>query len=183
MLLKEMSELWGTSTIKLKDYASKYRCALIGFYILDIVIMIVLVSLMYNQGSPFSTYIFVLVIVCLLFTLISNLWLNPDKWLAYKFYRRHANDTVVLKTYSLDSSSLYNILYCTGFKRVKLDKSVEFYKELFISACCEDSKYSHLLMKYMKKYECDYESATQVYIIQTSNKSYFINFKEDNKED
>ena len=62
--------------------------------------------------------------------------------------------------------------------RLKKNCSYENYKELILSACCENIKYSKSLMKYLKKYEDESGNLTCI-IIEKGKKQYFIDFKHD----
>lgn len=187
MVLNNLEELWGVPVVKLKDYSRRYRLYSSLIFLVDAVAMSILVYFMYKYGTSFYVYTIVIVLLCLLCSLWLNVMLNPARMACYKFYRRNRNRPVRKVTFELTAENLYNILYCIGFKRLKLGKSVSAYKELFLSACSEDYYYSGKLTKYMMRYEVkDIEESKDcyitAYIMEKGKKLYFIDFISDEKE-
>lgn len=178
MKLKECQTLWGISIVHLKEHSKRYRIFSIILYTLDILIIAGLTAFMYYNNVNYSTYGFVLVSICLLFHFIFYTKLNPEKWEAFKFYKKHISYNVIKKKYNVDENKLYSVLYCTGYKRLRQNRSFNEYKELMLSACCENIKYSRSIMKYIKKYEDESGNLT-CYIIEKGKKQYFIDFEDE----
>lgn len=179
MKLKDSQTLWGIPIVHLKEHSKKYRIYSLFLYTLDILLILGLTAYMYYNSINYNAYGFVLVSICLLFHFISYSKLNPEKWEAFKFYKKHSAYEIVEKSYTVDENNLYSILYCTGYKRLKQNRTFNEYKELMLSSCCENIKYSHSIMKYIKKYESDSGNLTCI-IIEKGKKQYFIDFKQEN---
>lgn len=181
MKLKENQTLWGIPVVHLKEHSKKYRLYSSILYLLDIVLVIALTLILYYTNVSYNTYGFIIVAICLAFHFISYYKLNPEKWEAFKFYKKYSEFKVLTKTYSLDENKLYSLLYCIGYKRLKQNRSFDEYKELILSACCENCAYSKSLMKYMKKYESESGNLSCL-IIEKGKKQFFIDFvnEEDN---
>lgn len=178
MRLKENQALWGIPVVHLKEHSKKYRLYSTILYILDIVLVVALTLLLYYTNVSYDTYGFIIVAVCLLFHFISYYKLNPEKWEAFKFYKKYSDCKILVKSYALDENKLYSLLYCIGYKRLKQNRSFGEYKELILSACCENCSYSKSLMKYMKKYESESGNLSCL-IIEKGKKQYFIDFVND----
>lgn len=178
MKLKDIQTLWGTPVVHLREHSRRYRFSTTLLYLGDIALVTILTAFMYDNHISYNVYGFVLVAICILFHFISYYKLNPDKWEAFKFYRNNSNYEVKEKCYKVDSENLHSILYCSGYMRLKKNCSFDNYKELMLSACCENIKYSKVIMKYLKKYES--ESGNLIcYIIEKGKKQYLIDFKSD----
>ena len=177
MKLKDCKELWGIPIIHLKEHSKKYKMYACLLYFLDVVLMFGLTAFMFINGVDYNTYGFVLVSVCIMFHFIMYAKLNPEKWEAFQFYKKHISCDVREVTYDVDENKLYSVLYCTGYKRLKQNGTVDKYKELMLSACCENVKYSSSIMKFMKKYESESGNLT-CFIIQKGKKQFFIDFKQ-----
>lgn len=182
MKLNKSQTLWGIPIVHLKEHSKKYRVYSLILYTLDILLVIGLTAYMYYNNIDYNTYGFVLVSICLLFHFITYSKLNPEKWEAFQFYKKHSSYEIKEKTYSVDENKLYSILYCTGYKRLKQNRTFDEYKELILSACCENIKYSHSIMKYIKKYENESGNLTCI-IIEKGKKQYFIDFKQEDTVD
>jgi hypothetical protein len=177
MKLKESQTLWGIPIVHLKEHSKKYKLYSSILYICDILLILGLTTYMFFNNINYNSYGFVLVSVCVLFHCITYAKLNPEKWEAFKFYKKHMSCELKEKTYDLDENKLYSILYCTGYRRLKQNKSLNDYKELMLSACCENIKYSSSIMKYINKYESESGNLTCI-IIEKGKKQYFIDFKQ-----
>lgn len=182
--MKEVEELWGIPVVKLAEYGKKYKWLSVLIYIINVVSMLLAVYLMYINGSSFQVYIFVLVLICIVVIAWFNVVLSPNRWAAYRFYKIHYNDKVERKTYNVTAEQLYNVLYCSKYRRLKLGKSLDYYKDLMLSACCEDSTYSAKFMKYIDKY-ADESGNLSLIICRNGRKLFFINFveEESNKDE
>lgn len=178
MKLKDNQTLWGIPVVHLKEHSKKYRLYSTILYILDIILVVALTLFLYYANMSYNTYGFIIVAVCLLFHFISYYKLNPEKWEAFKFYKKHSDCKIITKSYILDENKLYSLLYCIGYKRLKQNRSFDEYKELILSACCENCAYSKSLMKYMKKYESESGNLSCL-IIEKGKKQYFIDFVND----
>lgn len=178
MRLKDNQTLWGIPVVHLKEHSKKYRLYSTILYILDIILVVALTLLLYYTNVSYNTYGFIIVAVCLLFHFVSYYKLNPEKWEAFKFYKKYSDCKIIVKSYALDENKLYSLLYCIGYKRLKQNRSFDEYKELILSACCENCSYSKSLMKYMKKYESESGNLSCL-IIEKRKKQYFIDFVND----
>lgn len=178
MRLKESQTLWGIPIVHLREYSKKYRLLTLLLYLFDIIVVVGLTYYMYNKQVSYNTYGFVIVGVCLGVHFITYSFLNPEKWEAFKFYKRHLNDKLIKKTYSVDETRLYSVLYCIAYKRLRQGKSIETYKEFMLSACCENVSNSKSIMKYLRKYEAIDGNLT-CYIIQHGKKEFFVGFPND----
>jgi hypothetical protein len=139
-------------------------------------LVVALTAFMYSHNISYNTYGFVLVTICLFIHFISYAKLNPDKWEAFRFYKRNSGYSIIEKSYAVDEQKLYSILYCMGYKRLKQNCSFNEYKESILSACCENTKNSYRFMKYVEKYEN--ESGNLIcFIIEKGKKKFFIDFK------
>ena len=178
MRLKENQTLWGIPVVHLKEHSKKYRLYSTILYALDLILVVILTLLLYYTNVSYSTYDFVIVVICLLFHFVSYYKLNPDKWEAFKFYKKYSDCKILIKSYALDENKLYSLLYCIGYKRLKQNRSFDDYKELILSVCCENCSYSKSIMKYMKKYESESGNLSCL-IIEKGKKQYFIDFVND----
>jgi hypothetical protein len=176
MILKELGILWGNPVIKLRDYAKKYRVLSILLYAIDVVALSILTALMYKQGSSFQTYMFIIVLFVVIFSLIFNMYLNTNKWAAFKFYKRHQHDKVTVKKYKVDASNLYSVIYCMNYRRLKQDKDYEDYLEMIENACNEDCSFAKSVMKYLRKYEDEETGNLEVYTITKGKHQYFVGY-------
>lgn len=182
--MQSINELWGIPIVKIKEYGKRYRLLSSIIIFIDALVTIILLTMMYFKGVSLQVYFFIMVLLCIFVTLWLNTYLNPVKWEAYKFYNKFKRCICDEYRYKVDSNQLYNVLYCSGYKRLKLDKDLDFYKELIVSACCEDYIYAKRVMKYLDKYKCTdsnmSESNLFIQVINKGKKTYFINFlKED----
>jgi Ca2+/Na+ antiporter len=183
MKLKESQTLWGIPITHLKEHSKKYRLYSSLLYLLDIVLIVLLTLYMYYNNVNYQSYGFLIVVVCLFVHFTTYSFLNPDKWEAFKFYKKYSDCELITKTYDLDEEKMFSMLYCLAFKRLRQGKSFETYKELMLSACCEDTRNAKKLMKYLQKYESESGTLTCRIIIKGKSQ-YFIDFvNEDNTEE
>lgn len=176
MTLKELGTLWGNPIIKLREYAKKYRICSLLLYALDVVVLSILTALMYRQGSSFHVYMFIIVMFVILFSLVFNLYLNTNKWSAFKFYRRYRSAQVTIKKYKVDASNLYSVIYCMNYRRLKQDKELSDYLDMIINACNEDWVYAKTFMKYLSKYEDPEAGNLELYVITRNKKDIFVEY-------
>ena len=66
---------------------------------------------------------------------------------------------------------MFSVLYCLSIKRLKAEKSLEYYTELLLSLCCENNVNAKKVMKYLEKYESESGNLT-CYIIEKGKSSY-----------
>lgn len=179
MRLDNQTTIWGMKIQYLKEQCKRYRLYSVLLYLLDAIVFVFLCYIMYVQKTPFQSFLYVMLFTAFLFNYVYTAILNPHKWQTYKFYLRHKNHVVDIKSYDLDDKKMYAILYCLGCKRLKDNKSFEEYKELLLSIICEDNVYSKKIMKYLSKYESE-EGLTKCSIMAVRNKLYFIDFVDSN---
>lgn len=178
MILSDINELWGIPIVYLKEYSKKYRLYSWIMYLIDALVIIGATAFMYFRNVSFEAYGFVVVILAVFVYLGMSKFLNMENWLVFKFYKHYCKCKVVEFSYNIDADSLYSILYCVNYKRLKPNKSEQEYRELICGACCENSRYAGKLMDFMKKYQSPSGTVT-CYILIRKNKQFFIGFKEE----
>ena len=171
-MLRNFKTIWGIPIIHLKEYSKKYKLYSFILYLADVISIFGLTAFMYFNNIDYRAYGFILLFVCILLHFAFNQLLSPEKWEAFKFYKNNESCDVVQKKYKVDCNNLYSILYIVGYKRLKENKDITYYKELMLSACCENVKYSKNIMKYLQKYEN--ESGNLTCFIITRGKSQFL---------
>lgn len=180
MKLENMDTLWGIPIIKLKEYSKKYRLYFTLLVLADIAVFSGLAYAMYIQEVSFTRYFTVAILFSIVVNLILNNCLNPARWRAFKFYKNNKFNKVKVVSYDINEKNFYSILYCVGYKRLRQNKSLDEYKELLLSACCEDIYYAKKVMKLFKKYENESGCLT-AYILVKGNREYFLDYKLDDK--
>lgn len=178
MVLSDINELWGIPLVYLKEYSKKYRLYNWIIYLIDALLIIGVTAFMYFKKMSFEAYGFFVVIIAVFAYLGMSKFLNMENWLVFKFYKHHQWCRVEERKYNIDSDSLYSILYCANYKRLKPNRTEQEYREVMCGACCENSKYSSKLMDFMKKYQSP-SGAVTCYILIRKNKQFFIGFKEE----
>ena len=153
MKVGTMTEIWGIPLARINEYNKKYRFFTVLMYLIDILIMCLGVTLLFNTGAGFEVYVSFLVIVCIIVNLCFSVVLNSDTGITGKFYKKYKNVDVDTVTYKIDSQILYNVLYCLGYKRLKPNRSLEIYFEMLNDICCDNPKCAFSMLKYLKKYE------------------------------
>ena len=181
MKVKNLKQLWGVNISSLVRYGKRYSIISKLLYLADIIAVVLMVIQMYKKKVSFEGYFILMILTCILFVAIYGLCINAIKWGTYKFYRKHSNDIVSIKTINLSSDTLYSILYLCKCKRLKQGKDIEIYKEQLLSSCCEDAYYAKKVMKYLDKYEAE-DGDVKIYCSCRFGKYYFIDFVQD-KED
>lgn len=175
MLLKDRQTLWGVSISYLMSCGKKYRLGTLTMYIVDIVLVVGTTMFLYNNNYSYSAYGYIVVCTALLFNLVMWQYLNPAKWVALKFYRKHKSLKVEEQTYSVGSEKLHSVLYCTGFRRMVHGGSVERYKEMILSACMDNPKRASSIIKYLEPYKDDNGD----FVCYVAGGKYFVDLKED----
>ena len=171
MKVNTMTEIWGIPITRINEYNKKYRFFTLLMYIIDILIMCIGVTIMFNTGVGFKFYLGFLVVVCLLVTLSFNVVVNSDTGITGKFYKKYKDLDVEPVTYKLDAQVLYNVLYCLGYKRLKPNRSMEIYFEMLNDICCDNPKCAFSMIKYLKKY-ADEEGNYDLYITVGKKRAY-----------
>lgn len=181
MLLDELKYIWGIPVDTLKVYNKKYLRSLFISYTIDIIVFSILVLLMLKQKVGAESYFICCLLVCFAFTMYSSTLIDKDKAEACRFYRKFNKAKVEEAFYKIDANKLYSVLYCSGCKRVKENKDLNYYFELVISQCLTDYKHCKGIMKYLSRYEVEEPSDETIciYVIRRNKKAYFVNFKED----
>ena len=148
-----MTEIWGIPIARINEYNKKYKFFTLLMYLIDVLIMSLGVTILYNTGAGFQLYLCFLVVVCVSVNLGFSVVINSDTGITGKFYKKYKNYEVDKKTYNLDTQILYNVLYCLGYKRLKPNRSLEIYFEMLNDICCDNPKCAFSMLKYLKKYE------------------------------
>lgn len=177
-MLKDSKTIWGMPVSVLKKHSMKYRLLLSMLYLADFSVILCITAFLYYNGISYKAYGFVVVIVAIFFHFILYSCLHPEKWMAFKFYKKYSDCEIVERRYEVDASQMHSVLYCAGYKRLRSVKQVAAYKEMFLSACCEDIKFSSSLLKYLEEYASESGSLICC-IISKGKKQYFIDFKEE----
>lgn len=179
VILKEEKEIWGIPTDELRKQGRKYRIYSGVVYILDIISMIVCGVYMYRNGAQFNTCVMVTIAITLLSVMLVNVVVNPEKWRAYLFYKKHKRQEVIKMKLYLKPENMSSILYCAGYKRKKEDGTMQEYQELMLSACCEDSVYAKRLGSFLHKFTTkvdDLEECKARFVV-NGKKYYLIGFE------
>ena len=179
MNINDLKELWGIPIKILKDFNKKYIKFTLISYTIDIIVFSIIVYFMLMHNVSYQSFFICCLIVCFAFTMYSSIFISKDKIEACRFYRKHKNSKVEEAYFNVNEKRLYSVLYCSGCKRVKENKNLDYYLELIISMCSEDYSNARTIMKYLSKYEVEEgsENAMPVYIIKGSGKkSYFVSF-------
>lgn len=184
MLLREFSELWGIPLDEIRKQGRKYRIYSSIIYVVDFILVIISGIYMFRKGSSFSNCVLATVFITLLCFMILNLVINPVKWRAYLFYRKHKNCSVKEVPLYLKVDNMRSILYCSNYKRKKLNGTIPIYKELMLSACCEDSVYSKRLGKLLVKFKESTDGTEEVkaFLLRRGRRTFLIGFKDDISE-
>lgn len=175
MYLKDKDTLWGTPVTQLKQFSRRYKLIMFCVYAADILLIFLLTWLMFIKGVDYKAYGFMIVCLSLLIYMAGNTFANPDHWQAFNFYKKRANAQVQTGFYKLDTDSLYRVLYCSSYKRLKSGKTLEEYMEACLNACSENWVYSRKIMKFLEGYAS--EEGTEVEFVTWHGKNYFIGFK------
>lgn len=179
MKLENQTTIWGMKIQYLKEQCKRYRFYSFLLFFLDAIVFVFLCYLMYRENTSVQGFVIVMLLVAFAFNFVYTQILNPHKWQTYKFYLKHKNHRVEIKSYNLDAQTMYSLLYCLGCKRLKNNKSFDEYKDLLLSIICEDNIYAKKIMKYLSKYESE-DGLTKCSILAVRNKLYFIDFVDDN---
>ena len=187
-MLKDEMELWGVPVVALTEYGRKFRWRMALLFTGDMFVVFSLTQMLYSLGLSYQAYGFVVLFVSLIFHFgFSNL-LHPDRWEAYRFWRRHGGDALSVHRYRLSAVQMYGVLYCSGYRRVRTGLSRSEYMVMFPDACAGSSSRARKLMHYMGIYESENGDVEVVTIDGADGKKYFIKFvpvgdcKEDKKD-
>ena len=180
-MLKDFKELWGIPLDEIKRQGKKYKIYSVIVYALDIILILLCGIFMFKRGSSFNTCIFATVCVTILSFLVLNIVINPEKWRAYLFYKKYKSYDVITMSLYLHEDNMKSILYCSNYKRKKSKSTVSDYKEMMISACCEDSVYAKRLGKLLSKFTVNDEGMSEVktYMLKKGKNFYLIGFCEE----
>lgn len=178
MLLKDFDELWGIPLEGIRKQGKKYKIYSTCVYVVDILMILFCGAYMFTTGSSYSAYIFATVFITLLNFMILNIVINPEKWRAYLFYKKYKRYKVIEMTLYLHYDNMKSILYCSNYKRKKINASELDYKELMLSACREDLVFSKRLGKLLSKFTVQEEDMLEVktYMLEKGKKYYLIGF-------
>lgn len=178
-MLKEYEKLWGIPLETIKQLGKKYKKYSFIVYTCNFIIMILCGVYMFNNNSSFSTCVFATISISLLSFLSLSLFINPEKWRAYLFYKKYKNLEVREYTLYLDEDNMKSILYCANYKRKKENGSMSDYAEFFLSACCEDSIYSKRLGTLLSRFANKDNTKNQlvVYMLNKGKKYFLIDIK------
>ena len=78
---------------------------------LDAIVFVFLCYLMYRENTSVQGFVIVMLLVAFAFNFVYTQILNPHKWQTYKFYLKHKNHRVEIKSYNLDAKTMFSLLY------------------------------------------------------------------------
>lgn len=190
MKLSEVSTIWGIPVSIIKERAKIYKKWIALMYVFDIVIVSIVTMLLFQNGMGFHWYVAIIVLFVLLCNMIITSVSNVLKYEAFKFFRYNKKCNVIEKQFSISNEQLYSVLYCVGYKRLKVSKTSHEYCDSLCSLCCEDAYNAKKIMKYLNKYEVkdtDSDNITlRCYVLKRCRKNYLVDITfctdEDSKE-
>lgn len=180
MLLREHNNIWGIPLEDIKKQGRKYKLYSTLIYIFNFLLIVFSGVYMFKNGSSFSTCVFATIFIALLSFMFLNLMINPVKWRAYLFFKKYRNYKIVEVSLLLKPEDMKNMLYCSNYKRKKDNGTISDYKELMLSACCEDSIFSKRLGNLLYKFNIEEDNGTtevKAYMIAKRKNYYLIGFE------
>lgn len=169
MRVRDLDSIFGIPVSLLKTQTTRYNVSIVLCSVLDVLLIVVSGVLLFLNGDP-SSFIKASVIVAVVVNILLITLTSGENTEAIYFYKSHKRDKVVAKTYDIDASKLYSVLFCSGYKGIKAEQSLDKYKEALNSACLRNKKYSKKLYKYLSRYESD-NGAFKVWV---SCRGYYI---------
>lgn len=180
-MLRDLKEIFGIPVDKLVEYEKTYKFFSLSIYIGDFLLILISTAILYEIGASFEAYGFVIVSVALIFYWLTTHLLKPELHNIFKLYKKYGDSILITEKYDVNENELRNIIYSAGYHFVKRNGSIAYYKELMLSLCKDNIKYSSKLIQYLRKYKSD--KGIECISINCGDTSYFINFKEENITD
>ena len=171
MQLKDVESVWGIVSTDLETDSKVYRLHLAMLYLLEAIVALLLTVILYVVGLSYQDYGYMVVFACIVLYYFGSRYLEIDKWEAFKFYRKFYYDKVSIESFDLNADNLYSILYCCSVKRLRVGKSFDVYKEIYLSSCYNSMEFSSRSMKYMDKY---LGGSVKCLILKHGTKRYFV---------
>ena len=167
--------IYGYSFSELQAYKKKYRRIRLVIYLFDIIAMVAVTSLMFNAGSSISAYIWFLVGLVLVVSLITGVALDDRKYAIAVYANRLKDATLTCEIFHVDESDIEailnkysvmkksadknkscNVTECVVFRLTKLFKHNKKHSRLVLSdlrsAKKEEGKFSILTYTVKNKY-------------------------------
>ena len=178
MKLNDVSSIWGIPISSIKERAKIYKKWVTLMYLFDIVIVSIVTMLLFQNGMGFQWYVAIIVVFAILCNVIITSVSNVSKYEAFKFFKSNRNCNVVEKQFSISNEQLYSVLYCVGYKRLKVSKTSHEYCDSLCSLCCEDKYNAKKIMKFLNKYEVSDDSSENItlkcYAIKRGRTEYLV---------
>ena len=185
MILKEFNNLWGIPLDEVRKQGRKYKTYSWIIYVLDILMTIGCGIYMFKTGASFNICVFITILITLVSFMMLNVVINPEKWRAYLFYKKHKRQEVVEMTLFVKEDNMKSMLYCSNYKRKKLKGTISDFQELMLSACREDSIFAKRLGNLLYKFTVNEDGMTEIkaYMLKRGKKYFLLSFDdEDSKE-
>lgn len=151
-MLKDTDSIFGVSMNIVKTYAIRYRIAVSLCILLDIIVVVVACVLLYARGTP-SYALEICFAVAILTNFLIFACTKSELSEVFIFYLKNKSKNTEVKRYDINADKLFSVLYCTGYKGVKVDCSMDTYKEVMNMACMQRRGYAKKIVKYLKQYE------------------------------
>ena len=162
MRLSDVKTIWGIPISSIKERAKAYKRWVILMYLFDALIITIATVLLFQNGMGFEWYAIIVVIFAIFCNIIINSVSNISKYEAFKFYRQNNKYNIKEKQYNITNEQLYSILYCAGYKRLKVNRTFLEYCDSICALCCEDKYNAKKIMKYLSKYEVSDDSSDNI---------------------
>lgn len=171
------NNLWGSNIDEVLKYGKFYSLYSRVIYLIDIILMIIVVSVMFNNHVTFGVYVQAMLIVGVICIFALNIPLKEDLWNTYLFYKTFKKHEVKVVALKLESNDAYSCLYKCNRSRLKKNDDLESYLDLMNMTCKKNRKFSSRLMKNLMQFKCsEDESNLSVKYIEKGNKVYYIDF-------
>lgn len=178
MKLKDTNTIWGIPISIIKERARLYRKWVSLMYLFDIFVITIVTTLLFQSNMGFQWYVAVIVVFAILCNIIITSVSNASKYEAFKFFKSNRNCNIIEKQFSISNEQLYSVLYCVGYKRLKVSKTSHEYCDSLCSLCCEDKYNAKKIMKYLNKYAVSDDSSENITLkcqaIKRGRKEYLV---------
>ena len=177
MKVSELNTLYGFDVTEIKDIYKRHLIFTTIFILFDIVLITVLTYIMYHERADIRTYVGVMFGVSIVASFLYSFYARPKEYNVCKFYNSIKNLKLVEESFDVDENKLYSLTYCLGFKKIKINKEADYYKEIILNYCYNDIKKATKFYKYLMKYANNNNDGDLViYTVKKLNKIYFVDF-------
>ena len=175
MKVSELNNLYGFDVTDIKSIYKKHIILTALFVILDISLIGILTYFLFRENADFRTYIAIMFAVSLVSMFLYSFYAKPKEYNVCKFYNSIKNIKLEEETFDVNTQRLYSIIYCLGFKKIKADKDLDYYREVILDYCFNDTNKASKFYKYLTKYGTR-DGDLKIYTVRKFNKIYFIDF-------